>query len=263
MATLYELGLTNDAGADSFIKEELITTGDVRWVDSVNGNDSNDGKEATPFATLAAALSDSSSNNGDIVIIKSGHVETLAAPIVVAEDGICIFGLGSGTNAPTFTVNAAVVGISVEADNIIINNLRFPEGTTTPNTARMDLTKEGAMIQNCTFLCGVNDQNSLRLAVAAATSCTIDSCTFSVEADGPDSAILISNASVSGIRIENCSFDGKTFNWDDAAIFSAVAHLRFIYENITLTGNAAIEHTAAAKGSTSNIIAGDGSSVTI
>lgn len=263
MSTLYELGLTNDAGAANFIKNELITTGDVFWVDSVNGNDSNDGKEATPFATLAAALSTAASDNGDIIVIKAGHAEILAAPITIAEDGICIFGLGSGANAPTFTVNAAIVGISVEADNIIINNLRFPEGTTTPNTSRMDLTKEGAMIQNCAFLCGVNDLNSIRLAVANAKSSSINSCSFSVEADGPDSAILISNASANGNRIENCSFDGKTFNWDDAAIFSSVAHLRFIYENITLTGNASILHTAAAKGSTSNIIADDGSSVTI
>ena len=252
----------SDSGADEFIQNHVVATGAVHWVDSVTGSDANPGSEGQPLATLAQAITNATANNGDIVIIKSGHTQSLSSAVTVNKAGVRIFGIGNGTDAPTFTVTAAIDGINITADDVEVNNLYFPAGTSATNTARINVDADRARIKNCRFNCGAQDSNTITIT-SNGTNCEIDSVTMSVTADGPDGGIVVESA-VTGLHIFNSSFDGGDYNWDNAALYSTAALLNYRLESITLTDEASIAFTNASnKGVLGNIEAGDGSQVQV
>lgn len=259
----FENGLASStSGADSFLQNEIFTTGAVIWVDSVNGNDSNTGTEAKPLATLAQAITNATANNGDIIVLKSGHTETRTSAITVSKAGLRIFGIGSGSSAPNFICNAAIDCITVTANDVVLNNLYFPAGTTANNSARINVDARNVRIKGCTFLCGAYDIDTITIT-ASGIDCKIESCTMTISAALPQRGVSIESASAVGLFVNSCTFNGGSYNWTLGAIYSTVAHLNYFYDTITLTGDCAIVHTAAAKGSISNIIASTGSAVSI
>jgi len=263
MAIIIESGLAaDDSGADEFISSDLITTGAIHWVDSVNGNDGYTGSESEPLATLQQAITNATTNNGDIIVLKSGHLQTVSSTITINKAGLKIFGIGEGSTAPVFTLAAATDAISVTANNVEINNLFFAASTTATNTARINVDAANCKIKGCVFRCGVYDAASATLTSNALYT-EIVSCSFSVTANGPDYGIIVESASAVGLRIQECSFNGGTYNWDLGAIYSGFAHLNYMYDSNTFTGDAQVVHTAAAKGCLSNTIAGEGSTVAV
>lgn len=263
MASIIENGLASEnSGADEFILADIIATGNIHWVDSVNGNDSNAGSEAQPLATLQQAITNAQANNGDIIVIQANHAQTISSTITINKAGLKIFGIGSASTAPNFTLAAATDGISITANNVEINNLYFPSGTTTTNNARINVDAANARIKGCTFNCGAFDLSTVTLT-ANALYCEIVSCGFTVAADGPDYGVIVESASTVGLFIQDTVFNGGSLNWDFGGIYSAFANLNFVYDTITLTGDANIIHTANAKGVMSSIIAGDSSTVQV
>jgi len=262
MSTIIENGLTAVGGANAIITSDLIITGAVTWVDSVTGTVSGPGTFEAPYHTLAGAVAVATASNGDIIAIKSGHLETLTAAITLSKVALKIFGLGSGSAAPNFTCDAAIDCIDITAAQVELYNLYFLAGTTTPNNSRINVGAANVKIINCTFLCGVNDLTTITLP-DAGDAATISGCTFTVTANGPDSGILVESATTAALSVVGCSFDAANIGFDDAAIHSTVAHVGFIYQNNTLTNGADIIHTGAAKGIASGTIAGDECMVTI
>lgn len=259
MAIIIESGFATTG--DDFIQNDVIATGAVHWVDSVSGSNSNPGTESEPLATLAQAITNATASNGDIILIKSGHTETLSGSVSISKAGLKIFGIGSGSAAPNFGVSAAVDALNISANDVEINNLYFVAGTTTSNTARINVDARNAKIKNCTFLCGQYDQSTITLT-ANAIDCEIRNCTMTVSANGPDYGVIVESAGAHGLEITDCTFNGGSYNWDVGAIYSNVAHLNFRYDSITLTGDAPIQHSnTGAKGVISNVIAATGSSV--
>lgn len=263
MAIVIESGFAETGEADSFVTNDVIATGAVHWVYSVSGNNANPGNEALPLATLAQAITNATASNGDIIIIKAGHTETISSSVTISKAGLKIFGIGEGSDAPNFGVSAAIDAINVTANDVELNNLYFIQGTTISNTSRVNVDARNVVLKNCTFLSGQYDQNTVTLT-ANAIDCKIDSCTFTVSNDGPDYGVIVESASAVGLNITNTTFNGGTYNWDIAAVYSNVAHLNYRYEQITLTGDAPIQHAnSGAKGVMSQIIAAEGSSVTV
>lgn len=260
----FENGIvSSSAGGSSDIATDIFVTGDVWWVDSVNGNDANDGRNRNaPLATLEQAHTNAAGGNGDLIILEAGHTETLGASLTISKDGLRILGLGTGSSKPSFTCNAAIDMFNITGEHVEINNLLFPVGTTAQNTARINVANDGVRIENCDFYCGQYDLETITLATLV-DDCVIKGCTFTVSADGPDSAIEIEAADVLGLLVESCTFDGGSSNWDNAAIYSTVAHDEWIYRSNTLTNKAHIIHTASAKGQCVGVIAGDGSRVEV
>lgn len=256
MGLIFENGLVAATlGADTFISDDLIITGDVIYVDSVNGDNANAGTDAEPLETLTQAITNATANNGDVIIIKASHSETLSGSVALNKAGLKIFGLGSGDTRPAFTVAANVDGIAITGADVELNNLRFP-ASTAAHTSRINVGAAGVKIKNCGFTCGAYDLESITIE-DAGDYCTIESCTFTVSANGPDAGIEIESAAVLGLKIKSCSFDGSTFGWDVGGINSAVAHTEFVYIGNTLTNASHIIHSAAAKGWLSGTIAGD------
>lgn len=262
MAKIFENGIiSTSASGDSFISSDIIINGSVHWVDSVNGNDSNAGTEEAPLATLAQAHTNATADNGDVVILKSGHTETVTSSISLSKAGLAIYGLGSTSSAPNFTCNATIDMMDISGSDISITNLYFPASTAAA-ISRVNLASGsgGSSINSCTFLCGANDLETI--TVASGSDLVVYNSTFTVSADGPDAGIEI-EAAVRGFTVDTCTFDGGSYGFDAGGINSGQAHLNYRYNAITLTNYADITHTASAKGLCSGTVAGDGCHVNI
>lgn len=191
----------------------------VFYVDSGIGSDSNDGRDpAFPMATIDAANGRCTADLGDVIIVQPGHAEAGAAEITLDVDGVSVIGIGSGVQRPTVTVAAAINGISIDGDNIRVENLYFNESTAAA-TAMIDVVGANAVIKNCHFDLGATDTLGCITVTATGEVCTIEDNTVIVTADGPDEWIL-SEGIVDRLTIRRnkvvCS-DG-TNGFDDAAI---------------------------------------------
>lgn len=106
--------------------------GNLFWVDSGNGSDQKSrGTERRPFATLDYAVGRCTANNGDIILLKAGHAETITADSGVDIDvaGIAVIGLGTGDDRPTFTFTTAVAAdFKLAAANTTVKNILFVAG---------------------------------------------------------------------------------------------------------------------------------------
>lgn len=105
--------------------------GNIFWVDSGNGSNGNKGTFDRPFATIDYAVGRCTANNGDLIIVKPGHVETVIAAAGLALDvaGISIIGLGNGSDRPTINFTTVVgADMDVDAANITVQNLLFTGG---------------------------------------------------------------------------------------------------------------------------------------
>ena len=90
------------------------------------GSDGNKGTFDSPFATLDYAIGQCTASRGDIIYVKAGHAETVAAAGGIAIDvaGVAIVCLGEGSNRPTFTFSATASTITMSAAGCSI--LGFP-----------------------------------------------------------------------------------------------------------------------------------------
>lgn len=115
----------------------LIQThpGKVFWVDNSSlgsgdvmksGSNGNKGTFADPFSTVAYAVTQARASKGDIIFVKPGHAETIAASTAWGGTaGVAIVGLGQGSNRPTFTFSATGSSVTVAGNNILLHNLLF------------------------------------------------------------------------------------------------------------------------------------------
>ena len=105
--------------------------GNIYWVDSGAGSNSNDGTHNRPFSTLDYAVGRCTANNADIIMVKAGHTETVTAAGGLDLDvaGITIVGMGNGSDRPTVNFTTAVgADMDVDAANITISNFLFTGG---------------------------------------------------------------------------------------------------------------------------------------
>jgi hypothetical protein len=100
--------------------------GSYFYVDSVTGNNSNDGTKESPLATITAALALCTASNGDVIVLFPTHAETIATAggITVSKIGVTILGLGRGSNRPTLTFSAVGSTLAVTAASVTISNIR-------------------------------------------------------------------------------------------------------------------------------------------
>lgn len=105
--------------------------GNVFWVDSGAGADTGKGTHNQPFETWDYAVGRCTADNGDIIILKAGHVETVTAAAGLALDvaGITTFFLGAGENQAYVTFTTVVgADMDVDAASITLVNPKFIAG---------------------------------------------------------------------------------------------------------------------------------------
>lgn len=153
--------------------------GRVFWVNNgtsllpgcIGGSNGNPGTYTKPFSTVDYAISVCSANNGDIILVKPGHAETIADAATLAFDvaGVAVVGLGAGSNRPTLTFSTAnTANIPVTAANFSITNFLFKANfldiaslmTVTGTATPTDFAIEG---------CEFRDTSSVLNAIAILT----------------------------------------------------------------------------------------------
>lgn len=228
------------------------TTGNTFFVSSVNGSNGNDGKSPlSPVATLVQAVTNATASNGDVIVLMPGHAETItgAAGSGVTKAGLQVIGLGVGANRPTFTFTTAVgASFDITAANTTINNCRFVCGIDN-QTAMMNISAADVSIFNSEFTTNTATVGAAIgiLTAATATRFWVEGCVFygpAINAGTTTTAQIDHEVGVDYI-IRNNWFTGKcTQNITNGATI-----LRGLIDNnrfVTYTGTKAINMAAAS-----------------
>lgn len=104
--------------------------GNVFWVDSGAGSDGNKGSFIQPFATIDYAIGKCTASNGDIIMVKPGHTETVSAASGIDLDvvGVSIVGLGRGADRPAVNLTATTSTVTIAAASCSVQNILFTGG---------------------------------------------------------------------------------------------------------------------------------------
>lgn len=125
--------------------------GNVFWVDSGAGSDGNKGTFDRPFSTIDYSVGRCTANNGDIIMVKPGHTETVIAAAGLDLDiaGIAVIGMGAGSDRPTVNFTTATTAdMDVDAANISVYNILFTGGVDAL-AAPIDVNAADFSMMNC------------------------------------------------------------------------------------------------------------------
>ncbi len=197
--------------------------GEVFWVSNattalvgeITGSNTNPGTFHQPFQTIDFAIGKCLADRGDVIMVKAGHAETLAAVGAIAADvaGVAIVGLGSGASAPTLTVTLATAGvIAITAPNTSWSNIRFVMGVADAEPITISGLGDGVSFEGCTFTDASTVLNFLNF-ITITTACN-------------------------NISFRNCYFCGKSAS-NDSFILMGAAHDRFLFSDCHMQSDVA------------------------
>ena len=202
MSTLRRSSSSYGAFADGIIIRGMplltLYPGNVYWVDS-NGGGGSKGTFSHPVATLAAAHSLVTTDNGDIIVIKPGHAETYTATVEFSKSGFAIIGLGYGFNRPTFTNGVLAAGddmFDFAGDDVVVYNIKWKEDEAAAGSAAVAFNVSGDFfhIENCYIQLGGKTLTFLTHDTTAKSHLTVINNTIIGTAAGPDVGVRIEKA---------------------------------------------------------------------
>lgn len=235
-------------------------SGNILWVDSGPGV-SGDGTFTRPFSTIEEAFNSNkiTASNGDIVMVKAGHAETVSAAAGIDMDiaGVTVVGLGNGSNRPTITFDtAATADIDIDAANITIENIVF-SANFADIAAAIDVNAVNFTLRGCHFQATAVDMNFKICVQDGATTTsngiTVEGCT-SLMLDAADTHFINMAGTGDGHMIRDNVLSG---NWGTMCIGGAGLVTRcsilnnYIF-NIASDADACINMGATATGICAN-----------
>lgn len=189
----------------------------VYYVDSGSGADTMGNNRGTSwdnaFATIEYALAQCTADQGDVIVLVPGHNEAVSTAGAIDLDiaGIYVIGMGSGTDMPTIDFDADVGSVTVGADNITIENVRFRVSANSTNVG-LDI-EDGVSyvtVRGCQFGFAetATDEFDISLRTGDASNyITIENCLFAGGAQAAVDAILF-NKDTDHTIIRNNYFTG-------------------------------------------------------
>lgn len=126
---------------------------------------------AAVYNTIDAAIGACTANQGDVIYVMSGHVETVTAASGIAADiaGISIVGVGNGQNRPRVDFTTAVgASFVVSAANVWIENIVFTGGIDAL-TGPIDIQASDCTMLNCLYRDVTGQATDGIVTTAAAT----------------------------------------------------------------------------------------------
>lgn len=180
----------------------LAHPGKAFWVSNVTtgilpggkgGSDGNKGTFNAPFSTIDYAIGQCVAGRGDVIFVKPGHAENVAAAGAIAADvaGVAIVGLGTGAGVPRLSWTAAAATLTVTAANVSFVNMKF--------------INNFADVVTMFDVSGAGDGLSFENCVFTDTSTILNAIDFITLATGADDLSLI-NCNVIGKSASNDSF---------------------------------------------------------
>ncbi len=230
--------------------------GNLFWVDSGSGSDGNDGTEKRPWATIDYAIGRCTASNGDIIMVKAGHAETLAANITMDVIGVQVIGLGHGTLRPTITVGAFDGTVAMTAANSVLANIRFVlEDTDDTVASAITITADGCVVEGCETVVHATAQFTTHLTATDAQfvelrnnifrSLHTASSTSGIVVDGCDDLIMVGNL-IDGHFTEHALDNSTPASADE--ILRAFIGYNTIQNRSSTAGDLAVDLDAAATG---------------
>jgi len=217
---------------------ENIGTGDVFYVDSATGSDTDAGTTwALAKATLDAAVGLCADGNHDVIYVASKHLETLAADVTFDIDDVMVIGIGAGDQAPTFTFDTTTDEFIIDAIGVTLYNLRLVAGVADVATG-IDCQDESDYFRiiGCEFPEPPTATHDFTTAIGLTTGAdngTVAYCTFINQAATPGNSYFIDFGAAA---IDSMTIVGNHVNADSsgALIFSDKADTNLIIANNTL-----------------------------
>ncbi len=236
--------------------------GNIWYVDSVAGNDGNDGKTmARAFATIDTAINAATASNGDIIYVATGHAETVANATAIIPDkaGLSIIGLGRGADRPTLTFTDSGSNIPISGASCTFRNFLFLVTGTTDVTAGITVTGADCSIEDIEVRQGGNAAQwvDFLIITTGGDRCVVSGLKYNgtdTGGDNSDTAISIT-AAVDGVRISDCwlygEFTQSGIENVSAACTGTIIERCYI-QNLDATTDSCIEMHGSAKGFISN-----------
>ena len=136
------------------VGQKINTEGKCVYVSSVTGAANANGLSPDQaVTTLALAFDLVTANQGDMIVLLPDHQETLGTGAVALDiAGVYVLGLGKGDHQPQFNMNHAAAEISITANDITLDNIRFSADVTTVAVAiEIEDGVDYTTIRNCKF----------------------------------------------------------------------------------------------------------------
>jgi hypothetical protein len=215
--------------------------GNIYWVDSAGGGGSK-GTFNHPCLTIAAAHALVTTNNGDMILVKPGHAETITATVDFSKSGFSIIGLGFGANRPIITMSATTAddGWDFEGDNIVVYNIKFKDGDgASAALPCINCSGDNMHIEGCYFRVGADMNTCVTHDTTGKTGFHfISNTVFGYEA-GPDVGVRFEKAHMNAVIEGNKWLFGKSIGCDTGCIV-------FVSGNGTTAGNHLIRNEFVA-----------------
>lgn len=217
----------------------------IQWLSSTTGSNGNVGNQPElPVATLAQAITNFGVNTNGVIVVGSGHTESLSGSQAMSLANLSIFGCGTGSSRPRFTCTGAVVMFNISGNGTRLENLYFPASTAIPTT-RVELGAPYCVVKDCYFEMGASDTSSAIRNPAAGSGNLITGCSFVVTASRPAIGVLISGA-CTNVTVDDCTFSGGSYGWTDYALKVTAASTGAKVIGGTFTNHSDIGFTVAA-----------------
>lgn len=223
---LYPNGLGESAGGDVLATQKpLFMSGNVWWVNSATGVDAGGSAgqdREKPLATIGQA--NTNATDGDIIVLQSGHNETLSAQLNLKAVSLVGIGTTSGKPAAQLKINSAsatLLNLAVAATEI--RNVYFPASVQSNTSANGKLRLaniDNCVISGCYFESSALDQLAALEVATIADEALIENCTFVSTATTvttrPTRGLYVSGA-ITDLHVVGCVFDDGTVGYSTAA----------------------------------------------
>jgi len=195
--------------------------GNVYWVDYNAGSDGNEGTFKRPWKTIDYAIGRCTASNGDIIMVKPGHSETIIVSGGMNMDvaGVSIIGLGEGELRPQILFSTvATASYSVSAANCSIKNVIFDE-TGIDGLRGLYVNAADFTLDSCKFVLADSDGQALTgvQMTTLANKAIVQSCEFTGTTNTGTAAAIGIEQDPYNIEIRNSTFLG---DYSSAAIFN-------------------------------------------
>lgn len=207
--------------------------GNVHWVDS-GGSSNGAGNFQRPWTSIDTAVGQCTANNGDIIMVKPGHAEsvTAAAGLDLDVAGITILFLGNDNDRGTITFSGVVgADMDVDAADITMIGARFVMGLDNV-TAPIDINAARFTLLNTI----IEDAAAMAppdwiVADANADDLTIDGLVYRESTTGTQNESLIQIAAATRPTLRNIRATG---DFATGIIENGTAWIDATLENLVL-----------------------------
>ena len=243
---------SNNCGSDTATTSITVTVPSSLFYIDAGGSDSNDGlTTATAFATLAKAIEMTTNNLGTTINIAAGTYTE--KDITISKNNITITGAGSASTI--FDGDADGRFLTIEANNIVLNNLTLKEygylGELTSSGTVIFLTSgTGVIFNEIVFDSNVSTTGSFGpivyggiFYISNGVNLTINSSIFKNNTFGNENSAndyyrggVFYNVSGGILQVNNSLFYDNTTSGKGSALYS-VSGSQTTFTNCTLEGN--------------------------